>query len=147
MQPSVTSRCGSPLLLLTCALLMMSSHSVGFDYECSSGGWLTTDPDVRHSFDAPLGAPLGPANSTAGCKPKPTCCKHKPSCSPACTAPGSPCVRTRAFESGTKAFVNYTGGETCMIWSDGKNTSTLGRDPGGGRPPVQGCISAARWQF
>ena len=27
--PSVTSRCGSPLLLLTCALLMTSSHSEG----------------------------------------------------------------------------------------------------------------------
>ena len=27
MDPSVTSRCGSPLLLLTCALLMTSSHS------------------------------------------------------------------------------------------------------------------------
>ena len=27
--PSVPSRCGSPLLLLTCALLMTSSHSEG----------------------------------------------------------------------------------------------------------------------
>ena len=27
--PSVTSRCGSPLLLLTCALLMTSSHAEG----------------------------------------------------------------------------------------------------------------------
>ena len=32
--PSVTSRCGSPLLLLTCALLMTSSHSEGCDSAC-----------------------------------------------------------------------------------------------------------------
>ena len=29
LNPSVTSRCGSPLLLLTCALLITSSHSEG----------------------------------------------------------------------------------------------------------------------
>ena len=119
----------------------------GFGYECSSGGWLTTDPDIEHAFSAPLGAPLGPANATPGCKPKPTCCKRKPSCSPECSAPGSPCVRTRVFASGTKAFVNYTGGQTCMMWSDGKNTSTPGRSRGRGQKPVDGCASAAGWAF
>ena len=29
----MTSRCGSPLLLLTCALLMTSSHSEGHDHD------------------------------------------------------------------------------------------------------------------
>lgn len=119
----------------------------GFGYECSSGGWLTTDPDVEHAFSAPLGPPVGPANATPGCKPKPTCCKRKPSCSPECSMPGSPCVRTRVFASGTKAFVNYSGGQTCMIWSDGKNTSTPSQTHGRGQKPVDGCASAASWPF
>ena len=40
--PSVPSRCGSPLLLLTCALLMTSSHSEG---RFESGATLPTDLD------------------------------------------------------------------------------------------------------
>ena len=37
----------------------------GFSYSCDDG-WLSTDPAVTHSFAAPLGAPLGPANASAG---------------------------------------------------------------------------------
>jgi hypothetical protein len=38
-----------------------------------------------------------------------------------------------------------TGGKTCMIWSDGKNTSTPRETHGRGQKPVDGCASAAGW--
>ena len=55
--PPVTSRCGSPLLLLTCALLMTSSHSVGWIYDLNVNEWreietLTTGMWLR--VDSPL---------------------------------------------------------------------------------------------
>lgn len=114
----------------------------GFGYECSSDGWLTSDSKIRHAFSAPLGAPFGKANASKWCAPTPQCCKKNSSCSPACTPPaGSACVRSRVFASGTKAWVNYSSGATCMIWSDGVNTSTPGRHK------EDGCASAASWEF
>merc|ERR1712072_359491 len=91
-------------------------------------GWLSSDPDVLHAYSTPLGAPLGVANETGGaCDPEPRCCANDATCSSGCHKPGATCTRTRVFASGTKAFVNYTSGATCMFWSDGKNYSTKGR--------------------
>ena len=100
----------------------------GFGYECSSGGWLTTNSKIQHAFSAPLGEPLHPVNSSKWCADAPSCCKKNATCSWKCTKPpGAYCVRSRTFASGTKAWVNYTSGATCMMWSDGVNTSTPGR--------------------
>jgi hypothetical protein len=107
-------------------------HGSGFGYSCDDG-WLSTDPAVLTSYSAPLGPPLGPAKESAGCCDKKRCPD---------IAPGTPCVRSRVFESGTKAFVNYTGGESCMIWSNGLNISTPGRDK-----EVDGCTAASSWKF
>ena len=114
----------------------------GFGYECASDGWLTSDSKIQHAFSAPLGKPLGKANESKWCAPTPSCCKKNSTCSPACSPPaGASCVRSRVFESGTRAWLNYSSGATCMIWSDGVNTSTPGRHGD------DGCASAASWIF
>lgn len=114
----------------------------GFGYECGSDGWLTGDTKIQHAFSAPLGDPLGPANSSEWCATTPSCCKKDPNCSPKCVPPpGASCVRSRVFSTGTKAWVNYSSGATCMIWSDGVNTSTPGTHK------EDGCTSAASWSF
>ena len=101
-------------------------HGSGFSYSCDDG-WLSTDPAVTHSFAAPLGAPLGPANASAGCPQG-----RKPA------AKGSVCVRTRTFESGTKVLINATSGSSCVAWSDGQNMS-ISRDPEG----PDACVMAS----
>jgi hypothetical protein len=114
----------------------------GFGYECSADGWLTTNNKIQHAFKAPLGEPLHVANSSKWCVNPPPCCKKNVSCSWACTRPlGAYCVRSREFASGTKAWVNYTSGATCMLWSDGVNISTPGNHK------EDGCASAAAWSF
>ena len=112
----------------------------GFGYECTGSGWLTTDARVQHAFGAPLGAPLAPANESRWCAPAPPCCKTDVTCSAACAPPpGAACVRARAFASGTRAWANYSSGATCMLWADGVNASTPGRDHS------DGCAAAAAW--
>lgn len=113
-------------------------HGSGFGYECTDG-WLPGDPDIRHAYSAPLGEPLGPANESQGCAQEPRCCAKNVTCSSGCHKPGQFCVRTRAFATGTKAFVNYSFGATCMMWSDGKTYSTRGK---GGD---DGCERARSW--
>ena len=107
-------------------------HGSGFGYSCTDG-WLNASPDINQSYSAPLGAPVGPPKESAGCCDKRNC-------------PGLPkgvaCVRSRVFASGTKAFANYTSGATCMIWANGVNVSTPGRDK-----EVDGCESASDWAF
>jgi len=56
-------------------------HGSGFGYECSTGGWLTQDPDINHAYTAPLGEPTGPAVETAGCAKEPRCCAKNATCS------------------------------------------------------------------
>ena len=102
----------------------------GFAYGCDDG-WLSADPVVAHSFSAPLGEPVGPADSSPGCP------KGK---SPA--PKGSVCVRTRRFATGTKVLVNYTAGTSCLVWSDGKNMSTS-RD----REGPDGCALASDYAW
>jgi hypothetical protein len=133
---------GVPMLRAIPQFLMATAKyqylGTGGGYECSSDGWLTTDPTIQHAFSAPLGAPLGPANSSKWCALAPPCCKKNISCSWACSKPsGATCVRSRTFSSGTRAWVNYTSGATCMTWADGVNTSTPGRNK------EDGCFQAA----
>jgi len=115
-------------------------HGSGFGYECT-GGWLPGDADIQHAYSAPLGAPTGPAVESRGCATEPRCCAKSPTCSPSCHQPGDYCVRTRTFATGTKAFVNYTSGATCMMWSDGKNFSTKGRQGDDGCDDLQEWLS------
>ena len=113
-------------------------HGSGFGYECGQDGWLSRSDDVERMYSAPLGAPLGPAAETGGaCGKEQGFCAKNATCDPSCHAPGDYCVRTRAFATGTTAYVTYTGGGGCIRWSDGTNTSYpnhLG---------VQGCDEAA----
>eukprot|EP01051_Picozoa_sp_SAG22_P000356 SAG22_NODE_8_length_37215_cov_120.960351_24_plen_437_part_00 len=107
----------------------------GFGYGCDDG-WLSEAPEVLHSFSAPLGAPLGPATASAGCpkgrKPPP---KGE-----------GPCIRSRHFASGTKVFINYTAGSSCIVWSDGVNMSSSKGSP---KDPecVDGCAAASSYQW
>ena len=76
---------------------------------------------------------MGTSKESAGCCDKRNCPE---------LPKGVAYVRSRAFASGTKAFANYTSGATCMIWANGVNVSTLGRDK-----EVDGCESASDWAF
>lgn len=114
-------------------------HGSGFGYECGADGWLARSDAVERAYAAPLGAPRGDANETAGCAPEKGCCARNATCDPSCHAPGEYCVRDRAFATGTRVFVNYTAGGGCVLWSDGTNTSYL--DDRG----VDGCVEAGAW--
>ena len=80
----------------------------------------------------PSGTPVGPAKESAGCCDKRNC-PNVPK--------GEPCVRSRVFASGTKAFANYTAGSTCMMWGNGVNVSTAGK------AKIDGCAQASDWSF
>jgi hypothetical protein len=83
-----------------CKHLRALGYGVGFGYDCDTGGWLRSFPELTKA----LGQPTSPAKEVNG-------------------------IFTRTFTSGTRVFYNTTGRpslmKTCIFWSDGTTTSTF----------------------